>query len=79
MVIAAHNYVQHFGRLDQLQEGDEVRFIDVDGNVFVYSVLEKEQIDGRRVRAMLMGSWDLSLFTCTLSGQSRLTVRCVRI
>lgn len=79
MVIAAHNYVQHFGRLDQLQEGDEVRFIDVDGNVFVYSVLEKEQIDGRCVRAMLMGTWDLSLFTCTLSGQSRLTVRCVRI
>lgn len=79
MVVAAHNYRQHFGRLDQVREGDEVRFTDVDGNVFVYAVLEREQITASGVRAMLMGSWDLSLFTCTLSGQSRLTIRCVRV
>lgn len=78
MVIAAHNYTRHFGRLDNLVAGDEVHFIDVDGNVFVYHVLEQEQLAPRPVQAMLDGDWDLSLFTCTMTGQSRLTVRCLR-
>lgn len=78
MVIAAHNYVQHFGRLGSLIIGDEVRFTDVDGNVFTYTVVELEQLDPSPVENMLAGDWDLSLFTCTLSGQQRMTVRCVR-
>lgn len=79
LVIAAHNYAQHFGRLGRLTEGDEVRFTDMDGNSFAYTVAGLEQLDPRQVKDMLSGGWDLSLFTCTLSGQSRLTVRCVRV
>lgn len=78
-MIAAHNYAQHFGRLSRLTEGDEVRFTDMDGNSFAYTVAGLEQLDPRQVKDMLSGGWDLSLFTCTLSGQSRLTVRCVRV
>lgn len=78
MVVAAHNYARHFGSIRELVEGDEVRFTDIDGNVFVYTVAEQEQLAPRPVEAMLAGDWDLSLFTCTLSGQYRVTIRCVR-
>lgn len=78
MVVAAHNYARHFGRLKELTEGDEVRFTDMDGNVFVYTVLDQEQLTPRPVEAILAGDWDLSLFTCTLGGRSRLTIRCMQ-
>lgn len=78
MVVAAHNYPRHFGRLKELVEGDEVRFTDMDGNVFHYTVAEQQQLDPQPVEAMLEGDWDLSLFTCTLGGQYRVTIRCVR-
>lgn len=78
MVVAAHNYPRHFGRLKELIEGDEVRFTDMDGNVFAYTVVEQQQLDPQPVEAMLEGDWDLSLFTCTLGGQYRVTIRCVR-
>lgn len=78
MVIAAHNFPEHFGRLQDVELGDEVRFTDTDGNVFRYSVVEMLQLAPRPSKAMLEGDWDLSLFTCTLSGQYRTTVRCVR-
>lgn len=77
MVVAAHNYPHHFGRIKELVEGDEVRFTDIDGNVFVYTVAEQEQLNPRPAKAMLEGDWDLTLFTCTLGGQYRVTIRCV--
>ena len=76
MIIAAHNYKSHFGNLSHLVEGDEIIFKDMDGNEFKYSVLEVELIEGSDVPYMIDGDWDLSLFTCNLSGQMRVTVRC---
>lgn len=78
MVIAAHNFREHFGRLKELAAGDEIRFTDTDGNVFRYSVVEQQQLEAYPAKAMLEGGWDLSLFTCTTGGQYRTTIRCVR-
>ena len=78
MILAAHNYQRHFGPIGSLLPGDEVTFTDVDGNIFRYSVAEIEQLDSTDVREMEAGDWDLTLFTCTLGGQYRVTVRCVR-
>lgn len=78
LVLAAHNYSTHFGRLDELSPGDAVRFTDVDGNVFDYAVAELQVLQPEAVEEMLSGSWDLTLFTCTLGGQTRLTVRCTQ-
>lgn len=79
MILAAHNYDRHFGRLKNL-EGDElVRFTDVDGNVFDFSVTELELLWPEQTEEMLSGEWDLTLFTCTLGGRQRVTVRCDRI
>lgn len=79
LVIAAHNYQSHFGMLKNLFQGDEVTFTDVDGNVFRYEVAVLETLAPTSVEEMTSGDYDLTLFTCTLSGTSRVTVRCDRI
>lgn len=76
MVIAAHNYTAHFGRLSELEVGDEVRFTDMDGNAFSYVVSAFEQLGAGAVEELQAGGWALSLFTCTVGGQYRLVVRC---
>ena len=74
--ICAHNYATHFGRLKKLQPGNEVIFTDVEGNEFRYTVVELETLAGTAVEELASGTWDLTLFTCTLGGQMRVTVRC---
>ena len=76
MVIAAHNYYSHFGYLKNLSQGDEVIFTDMDGNVFRYEVAELETLSPFAIEEMTGGDWALTLFTCTVGGQSRVTVRC---
>ena len=78
MVIAAHNYASHFGRLKGLSLGAEVLFTDIDGNLFSYEVAEVEILPPYAVEEMTSGEWDLTLFTCTVGGQSRVTIRCTR-
>ena len=77
LIIAGHNYRSHFGSLKNVGVGEEVLFTDVDGNVFSYRVAAMEILDGAAVEEMEAGEWDLSLFTCTYGGQTRLTLRCV--
>ena len=76
MVIAAHNYTSHFGQLKNLSQGDLITFTDVDGNVFYYQVSEIEILSPYSIQEMSSGEWDLTLFTCTIGGQTRVTVRC---
>ncbi len=76
MVICGHNYRTHFGRLKTLKAGDTVIFTDMDGNQFVYQVVETEILDATAVEEMVTEKWDLTLFTCTVGGVSRVTVRC---
>ena len=76
LVIAAHNYTGHFGRLRNLVTGDDVFFTDVDGNVFKYKVSNIETLVPTDVEEMKSGDWDLTVFTCTVGGQTRLAIRC---
>ena len=76
MVICAHNYATHFGRLKNLQTGDAVIFTDLDGNVFPYSVAQTDTLASTAIGEMTGGEWALTLFTCTLDGRARVTVRC---
>lgn len=78
LIIAAHNYSSHFGNLNRLNTGDTVTFTDVDGNQFTYAVSLIEDLPGTAIEEMQAGEWDLTLFTCTLGGRSRVTVRCER-
>lgn len=76
LVIAAHNYTSHFGTLRDIAYGDRIVFTDADGNVFKYTVAEIEMLAPEDIEEMESGNWDLSLFTCTVGGGSRVTVRC---
>ncbi len=81
LIICGHNYNSHFGRLFTLKNGSELRFTDVNGNVLYYLVTYTDTIPGNDVPSMLSsakGEWDLTLFTCTIGGQNRVTVRAVR-
>ncbi len=72
LVIAGHNCLTHFGPISRLKQGDEVVFTDVDGNVFEYAVIDKEILAGDEVEEMISDEYDLTLFTCTLDGGSRI-------
>ena len=79
MVIAAHNYRSHFSRLNQLTEHDAIIFTDMDGNVFEYEVVGLEVLQPTQVDGMIQSDFDLSLYTCTYGGETRLTVRCIKV
>lgn len=76
MIIAAHNYTHHFGRLKKLSIGDPIKFKDVDGNIFEYSVTALEILQPTAVDEMEKDNQGLTLFTCTIGGRTRVTVRC---
>ncbi len=77
LIIAAHNYNCHFGRISELVPGDEIIFVDGSGIQYTYTVMDSEMIGGQNGAAMEANSdyWDLTLFTCTYSGASRVTIR----
>ncbi|HOO25630.1 MAG TPA: sortase [Clostridiales bacterium] len=77
LVLAGHNYVKHFGKLNKLLPDDEVFFTDVEGKLTTYRVVKTEILQKTQVEDMLSENWDLSLFTCDYSGRVRLTVRCL--
>ncbi len=77
-VIAGHNYRRHFTPIKSLAAGTEVYFTDVDGNEFSYEVMDLEVLQPEETEVMTDAQWDLTLFTCTYGGGSRLAVRCVR-
>lgn len=76
LVIMGHNYRTHFGPLDRLAVGDEVSVTMGDGATYVYQVSAKEVVGAYAVEDVTSGEWPLTLFTCTLSGRTRLVVRC---
>lgn len=76
LVLMAHNYRWHFGRLSELSLGDSVLFTDMDGVVTRYRVAAKDVLPPDSVEEMTAGAFDLTLFTCTYGGQSRVVVFC---
>ncbi len=78
MIVAGHDYRTHFGNLYRLQTGEEVRSTDAEGNLFAYTVAEREKLAATAVEEMENGDWDLTLFTCAWGGKAREAVRCIR-
>ena len=77
MIIAGHNYRSHFSKIKGMDEGSEIYFVDVDGNIFSYEISWVEILRPEAVESLMEGDdWDLTLFTCTYGGNERYVVRC---
>ena len=76
LVIAAHNFARHFGKIYSLPEGAVVYFTDVHGVVYSFEVVKQEVLNPEDITKMTTEPYDLTLFTCTPGGVSRVTVRC---
>lgn len=79
LVICGHNYTRHLGPIGRLVPGDDVYFTDMDGGVWHYQVAAVETLGPTDIENMTAGEYPLTLFTCTLGGASRVTVRCDRV
>lgn len=80
MILLAHNYDRHFGGLSELEPKDEVIFTDISGKEHRYQVTGTETWATNQLDEIISGeSWDLTLFTCTYGGASRVVVRCEKV
>ena len=78
LVIAAHNFESHFGRLKEMSLGNTVTFTDMAGIVNTYRAEMIELLSPKDVDAVQNSGYDLVLYTCTRDGQSRAAVFCNR-
>lgn len=78
LIIAAHNYSRHFGRLSDLSAGDPVYFTDMDGRTYEYTVGTLEVLNPMDVQPMIESDWDLTMYSCLYNGRQRVAVRCRR-
>lgn len=78
LIIAAHNYSAHFGKINQLENGDKVQYTDLQNNTYNYCVTAKEKINGSNSEQMQNENYALTLFTCDYTGRDRITIRCGR-
>ena len=78
LIVLAHNYSYHFGRLKELAAGDVIEFVDNFGQAQLYTVQERETLGGYELNALTDTDYDLTLFTCTYGGASRVVVRCMK-
>lgn len=78
LVIAAHNFESHFGRLKEMSLGNTVRFTDMAGIVNTYRAEMIEILSPKDVDAVQNSGYDLVLYTCTRDGQARVAVFCNR-
>ena len=79
LIICAHNYSTHFRNIKDLQNGDDVIFVDAVGNNFNYQVELVETLQPTAINEMISSEYDLSLFTCNYAGNARVTVRCNQV
>ena len=79
LVIAAHNYNSHFGRLSSLEIGAEIIFTDMNGEVNRYSLNRLDTLKPNAVDVVQNSGFDLVLYTCTLGGATRVVAFCNRI
>lgn len=78
LVIAAHNFKRHFGRLKELETGDAILFTDMDGIENHYEVAEIQTLQPTAVDTVQSSGYALVLYTCTPGGRTRVTVFCDR-
>ena len=78
LVIAGHNYINHFGSFGMLKAGDSVTFTGTDGAVNTYVVSETATISPTETEKVTESGYPRVLYTCTYGRQSRIVIYCSR-
>lgn len=78
LVIAAHNYDSHFGRLSTLEPGTTVLLTDTAGNRYTYILSHLQELSPYSTDRVLSGEYQLVLYTCTPGGSRRIAAFCIR-
>lgn len=76
LVVAAHNYDTHFGRLSRIAPGDSVYFTDMAGSTTEYAAASVEQRDPSDAEGVRDSGYPLVLYTCSWDCTARVTVFC---
>lgn len=76
LVLLAHNYKSHFGKLHTLSAGAKIEFQDVNGKMQTYEAAVVETVVPTDVEKVTAGEYALTLFTCTYGGKYRTMVGC---
>lgn len=76
IVIVAHNYKRHFGKINTLKTGSEVVFVDIYGDKHYFSVAQVGVVKPESTAEIVYGGYALTLVTCTYSGRTRCAVKC---
>ena len=79
LVVMAHNYDHHFGKLSSLSFGDAVYFTDSQGLSLHYQVAATDVLSPTAVTEVTDNAYDLTLFTCTYGGKHRIVVYCEKV
>ena len=79
LVIAAHNFATHFGKLSTLEDGADVFFTDMDGIEIHYRLTKMETLSPYSIEEVQYSGHDLVLYTCTPGGASRVVAFCDRV
>lgn len=77
LVIVGHNYDSQFGNFNKLDSSQEVNAILtlLDGTKYYYKSKQLENLNPSQIDEMLSGDWDMTLFTCSYSGEKRIALR----
>ena len=77
LVIVGHNYDSQFGDFNLLGKDEVItaKLTMLDGTEYVYESKLMENLNPDQIDEMLAGQWDMTLFTCSYSGEKRITIR----
>ena len=75
LVIIAHNYNSHFGKLPTLKSGAEVYFCDMKNNTAAFEMAEMETLQPNQTEELKSSEYPLTLLTCNYSGRQRIALR----
>lgn len=79
LIIAAHNYSTHFGKLKTLTVGSIVTFTDMEGIENFYAIAEIITLDPTKSSVVYDSEYPLVLYTCTPGGETRVVAFCNRV
>lgn len=77
--IAGHNYDDNrfFGRLDELNEDDEIILVDLNDNEYVYIVFDEFETEETNVESVIRKkkAYELTLLTCNNANKKRVVIK----